>query len=365
MNEKNKLYLLLAGFLAIAVIPFQNQIFQTSLISSFTLLQEYAREHTLTCIVPAFFIAGLLTLTKKEVILSLLGPKANKIKAYLTGSFAGGILSVCSCTILPLFASIRKNGAGLGPATTFLFAGPAINITAALLTISVLGIEIGAARIIAAISLAIIIGLIMSLIFKEDLQKANFHIAESDSLKAKQLLILIGLLIAIMIITSFNISLTALILGPLFLALLITIYTYKYIEKTKRQKWMNETWNFTKLIAPYLIIGIALVGFLMPIIPETYVTKIAGQNTITSNLAIGILSSLMYISTLTEVPIVQGLLELGMHKGPALTLLLAGPTISLPNLLVINKILGTKKTMTYVALTLILSSVIGLTYGYI
>lgn len=366
MKEIYKVASYIAVFLAVFFLPTGAEWLLTSLQSSLELLNEYAREHVLTCLLPALFIAGgLASLVRKQEILKYLGDKTSKIKSYLIASTSGILLAVCSCTILPLFASIRRNGAGLGPASTFLLAGPAINIAAIMLTISVLGVEIGIARMIAAIIIAVLVGLTMSYFFKEEFESNKFHLARQNTYEPlRKALPLFLLLITILIVTSIDMPLIIMysLLGIIIISIIGMTLTLK---KESKDKWLEETWSFSKLILPLLFIGIFIVGFITPLIPDGLIENIAGENTVQGNFISGLFGVLMYFSTLTEIPILQTLINEGMHKGPALTLLLAGPSVSLPNMLVIRSILGNKKTLTYIALTLIYSTIAGLTYGFL
>ncbi len=138
-----------------------------AIVEAFLLLQWYARNHTLACVVPALFIAGAITtFLSKESVLKHLGPKANKVEAYSVASVSGTVLAVCSCSVLPMFAGIYRIGAGLGPAACFLYAGPAINVLAIFLTARVLGFELGVARVIGAMVFGVIIGLLMAVLFR-------------------------------------------------------------------------------------------------------------------------------------------------------------------------------------------------------
>jgi len=367
MNKEIKFLIFLVGlFLLFYFMPMQSLLFTDAILSGFKLLNEYARQHVLTCLVPAFFIAGAISVfVKKDFVLRYLGGQAKKYISYSLASISGSILAVCSCTILPLFAGIRKRGAGLGPAITFLFSGPAINIAAMFLTISVLGFNIGIARIISSISLSILVGLSMQMIFREKTEAGGLFVEEYKEIKiGKKVLVaffvaMVGILIVngLQIDKMFKFSL--MILLALFTA---GIAIFKFHQETTKE-WLKETWNFTKTLLPILFIGVFVAGFIMPFLPERLIVKLVGSNSISGNLVSAIFGAFMYFSTLTEIPILQALIAKGMHGGPALALLLAGPSLSLPNMLVIRKVLGTSKTIVYVLLVILYSSIAGLIYG--
>ena len=347
-------------------VPSQTEWFKTSIFSAFALLHEYAREHVLTCLVPALFIAGAIAIfIQKEKVMKYLGHEAKKYISYGVASVSGAILAVCSCTILPLFAGIRKRGAGLGPAITFLFAGPAINIAAMFLTISVLGVQIGAARIIASIIISILVGLTMALIFREQVEKGKLIIEETEESKLsnKVLIAFFGLMIGVLVVNGLQISklLKYSVMG-IFTLGVVGLVLWKFKDHITH-KWLNETWNFAKLILPLLFIGVFIAGFIMPLLPETLIQNLVGQNTILGNLIASVFGAFMYFSTLTEIPILQALIAKGMHSGPALALLLAGPSLSLPSMLVIRKVLGTTKTVAYIGLVIAYATIAGLIFG--
>jgi hypothetical protein len=347
-------------------VPSNSDWFRNSILSAFDLLHDYAQKHVLTCLVPALFIAGAISVfVKKDAILKYLGPKSKKIVSYSIASISGAILAVCSCTILPLFAGIRKRGAGLGPAITLLFAGPAINIAAIFLTASVLGFKIGLARAIAAISLSIIIGLTMALIFREKSEQGGLFMEKSKGIKIskKILFVFFGLMISVLVVNGLQINqLLRYILMFFFAIATVLLVVLKFHKKTTSE-WLNETWSFSKMLLPLLFIGVFIAGFIMPLLPETLIQNLVGQNTILGNLIASIFGAFMYFSTLTEIPILQALIAKGMTSGPALALLLSGPSLSLPSMLVIRKVLGTKKTVVYVSLVIIYSTIAGLIFG--
>ncbi|MFP4523836.1 MAG: permease [Candidatus Woesearchaeota archaeon] len=370
MEKKDwqKLAWVVGVFALFYTIPQNAGWFTNSIVSGVNLLGEYAKEHVLTCLVPALFIAGAITaFVRKDKILEYLGAEAKKRVSYSIASISGAILAVCSCTILPLFAGIRKRGAGLGPAITFLFSGPAINIAAVFLTMSVLGFEIGLARILSAIIFSILLGLTMSLIFKEKAEKGKlFMQADKHAGVTKNTMIaFFAMMIGILVVNGLQIDATIkyALLGALIIGVvLIAIFRF---AKEVRAQWLEETWNFSKLILPLLFAGVFVAGFIMPLLPETVITGIVGQNTVFGNVVASVFGAFMYFSTLTEIPILQALMAKGMHSGPALALLLAGPSLSLPNMLVVRGVLGTKKTLVYIGLVVIYATIGGLVFGSI
>lgn len=410
-------------------MPIENSTYKNAVIEAFSLAKWYAREHVLLCLVPAFFIAGVISVfVSQNSVIKYFGAKAKKWLAYLVASVSGTVLAVCSCTILPLFSGIYSRGAGLGPAVAFLYSGPAINILAIILTARILGMELGIARIIGAVFFSIVIGLIMSFIYrKEEAEKTEkqmilpeipetrpfwhpaFHFflltailvvvnwgkPDSDSgfwyliYSYKWLitgvlgLLLIPLFIFILKLNKIQVisgSVIVIILSfifssqPLipFTSAIIIISVILSLSKGDSNEWMGETWRFAKQIMPLLGAGVLAAGFLLGspdggngVIPNSWIAGLVGGNSIFSNFFASITGAFMYFATLTEIPIVQGLINGGMGKGPALALLLAGPALSLPNMLVIRSVMGTQKTIVYVSLVIIMATFSGLIYGNI
>lgn len=366
MKERNIFLLILGLFLGFYFMPTESELFNSAILSGFKLLQEYARQHVLTCLVPAFFIAGAIAVfIKKDAVMKYLGPQAAKWKSYGIASVSGSILAVCSCTILPLFASIRKRGAGLGPAITFLFSGPAINIAAMFLTISVLGLHIGLARIVLAIGLSLLVGISMQLIFREQAEKKGLVLEESKTavVPTTTLAFFFAFMVGILVVNGLQIAqwIKYAIMG--LLALGVVIIAVVKFQRSTTKEWLGETWSFTKQLMPLLFIGVFIAGFLMPLLPEDLIVSLVGQNTVLANVIASVFGAFMYFSTLTEIPILQALIAKGMHSGPALALLLAGPSLSLPNMLVVRSVLGTKKTAVYVLLVIVYATIGGLVYG--
>jgi hypothetical protein len=367
MKKEINIFIFLVGlFLLFYFMPMNSALFTGAILSGFKLLNEYARQHVLTCLVPAFFIAGAISVfVKKDFILRYLSGQTKKYISYSLASISGTILAVCSCTILPLFASIRKRGAGLGPAITFLFSGPAINIAAIFLTMSVLGMKIGLARAISAISLSILVGLSMQAIFREKVEQKGLFAEEYQEIKVGKRVLIVFFMAMVGVLVVNGLQIDKLIKFALMgLLALITagIAIFKFRQETTKE-WLKETWSFTKMLLPILFIGVFVAGFVMPFLPQELIQKIVGSNSVFGNLISAIFGAFMYFSTLTEIPILQALIAKGMSQGPALSLLLAGPSLSLPSMLVIRKVLGTGKTVVYVLLVISYSTIAGLIFG--
>ena len=351
-------------------------------------LAEYLSAHVLTCLVPAFFIAGAITVfVTKTTVLKYFGNQAKKYISYSIASVSGAILAVCSCTVLPLFAGIYKRGAGIGPATTFLFSGPAINILAIILTARVLGYEIGLARVIGAVLMSIVIGLLMSFIFrKEEQKKKNDNLLigldeERTTRPVKISLMFFILLILILVIgaaSSEYISWIPKLAIVYILTIFVSIILIFYYTRDEVKQWGHETWNLTKKIFPILLIGVFIVGIIGGVAahlnpgtdPSTAVGEVVapyiGGNSIFSCFFASIIGAILYMPTLLEVAIVGDLFGYSagiMGGGPALALLLAGPSLSLPNMIVITRVIGIKKSFVYILLVVIVATIIGFTYG--
>jgi len=328
-------------------------------------LTEYLSGHVLTCLVPAIFIAGAISIfLSQAAILKYFGPQANKWLAYGIASVSGTILAVCSCTVLPLFAGIYKKGAGLGPAVAFLYSGPAINILAIVYTARLLGYDLGAARAIGAIIFAIVIGLAMATIFQRgEAQRTSqaFAVVSSANSKAGwKLIIYFALLVGILISGAQKnwAALGALIAG-------LSIVLWRWFTKEEVIDWLKSTGSFAKIIVPWLIGGVFIAGILKVVIPESVIAGFLGGNSLQANATASVSGALMYFATLTEVPILRSFMDLGMGHGPALALLLAGPAVSLPNMLALRSIMGIKKTAVYVLFTVIMATFSGFIFGII
>jgi hypothetical protein len=331
-----------------------------------TELVEYLQAHVITCLIPAFFIAGAIAVfVSKQSVLKYFGAQAKKSISYSIAAVSGCILAACSCTVIPLFAGIYTRGAGIGPATAFLYSGPAINILAIVFTAQVLGFGIGLARAFMAIVMAVAIGLIMAFLYGKDegergSSKATY--SESDDNPLKKLLFFLNLILILVIGAS---GLESVIKWPLLLGLIIllVLITVKWQHSSETTQWLSETAHLARLIVPYLLIGVFAAGIIKEYLPPTYVSHYVGGNSLLANFIASIAGALMYFATLTEVPIVQSLMSLGMGKGPELALLLAGPALSLPNMLAIRQVLGTQKTLTYIGLVVLFATISGIIYG--
>jgi uncharacterized membrane protein YraQ (UPF0718 family) len=360
---------------------------------------------------------------QKEAILKYLGPAANKWISYSLASVSGSVLAVCSCTILPLFSGIYRMGAGIGPATAFLYAGPAINILAIILTARILGVELGIARAVCAILFSLVIGAVMHMLYRnkndQDCAFPEFETKQQNILTVLGLFITMiailvfanlapsesttsvyavihgykwqitsffGLCFSFFLMRYFNLSIMYTLLAIASVGMLSFVFSKTpeigilggtlavillLYPKEEGKSWLNETWFYAKLILPLLLAGVLVAGFLLGspgsqgVIPSSWVSNAVGGNSIVSNFIASFIGAFMYFATLTEIPILQGLLENGMGKGPALALLLAGPALSLPNMLVIKSVLGTKKTITFVSLVILMATLSGILYGII
>jgi uncharacterized protein len=425
-NEWKILLTMVGVFLVSFFLPVGSARFQNAVTESFFMLKEYAQLHVILCLLPALFIAGAISVFISQAsVIKYLGAKAKKVTAYAVASVSGAILAVCSCTILPLFSGIYKRGAGLGPATAFLYSGPAINVLAIVLTARVLGLELGIARAVGAIIFSIVVGLLMAFFFrKEESEKAKKQLQLPEPEVSRPLwqesihfgimvLILIfanwakpetssGIWFAIYsskwIITSVLSIAFGIVLNRIFKMKLWKVITIavsvilvhlltkgnplfsfvtgiiglSYFTSTadgELGEWFDSVWGFAKQILPLLFVGVLIAGALLGrpenegLIPSEWIVKLVGGNSVWANLFASVSGAFMYFATLTEVPILQGLIGNGMGKGPALALLLAGPALSLPNMLVIRSVMGTKKTLVFVSIVIIMSSVSGFIFG--
>ncbi|KDE38810.1 Transporter [Nitrincola lacisaponensis] len=423
-REGHVLSIMLVAFAVIYFLPAGTERFDNAVLEAIRLTNWYAREHVILCLLPAFLIAGAMaTYLSQDAVMRYLGPDASKPVAFSVASVSGTLLAVCSCTVLPLFGGIYKRGAGLGAAIAFLYSGPAINVMAVVVTAKVLGAEIGIARAVGAIVFALVIGTIMHLIYrKEEAQrsvtsKRGFTGGSSDQsmgVVALFFALMVGILVFAnwaaadspvwMQIHAWKWPITALLsvaLGVLlvlrwqwpvlpvlllagivaaFALLLPAVPELPFVMgmgglmlisslRTEDREWAVQSWDFAKQILPLLLAGVFVAGFALGrpghegIIPSAWVAAAVGDNSLTSTMLASVLGALMYFSTLTEVPIVEALLGAGMGKGPALALLLAGPALSLPNMLVIRTILGTEKTLVYCALVVVMATITGFVYG--
>lgn len=384
MSDKKKFLWIAVVFLGAYWLPISNSGVQSGAVEAISMLHEYARQHVLLCLVPAFFIAGAISVfVSQQAVMKYLGANAKKWVAYSVAGVSGTILAVCSCTVLPLFAGIYKRGAGLGPATAFLYSGPAINVLSIILTARVLGFELGLARAIGAISFSILIGIAMATIFKgEEIERqkgfAQFEEEGSGRALWKTVWHMAGMVIFLVFanwaapklpegLWASIYSVKWYIAGAAMVSVLIS--TFMWFNSEERQEWMESTWGYSLQVLPLLFGGVLIAGFLLgrpgheALIPGQWIASLVGGNSLASNFFASISGAFMYFATLTEVPILQGLLGAGMGEGPALALLLAGPALSLPNMLVIRSVIGTKKTVVYVSLVVVMSTIAGVIYG--
>ncbi len=425
-QEWKKLLLIAAVFLVAYFLPVGSARFQNAVLESFHLVRWYAREHVLLCLIPAFFIAGAIAVfINQAAVMKYLGGQAKKVVAYGVASVSGSVLAVCSCTVLPLFSGIYRMGAGLGPAVAFLYAGPAVNILAIILTARILGLELGIARAIGAVVFSIVIGVMMQLIFrKEEGERQKIQMAMPDTDEGRPLwqnglyfASLAGILIfanwgkpmhdhglwnAIyqskwLITAVFAVGLGAMLVSwfklrwwkiliaaipvilfaillpeqPVFAfsAGVLALSLVLVFGKGEGAEWFNSSWDFARQILPLLLFGVMVAGLLLGrvgqegLIPSSWIDRAVGGNSLLSNFFASFAGAFMYFATLTEVPILQGLIGNGMGKGPALALLLAGPALSLPNMLVIRSVMGTKKTVVFVGLVIVMATISGYLFG--
>lgn len=431
-DEWKTLLLVIAGFIACFILPVESLQGWDRLHNAFWealyLVRWYAEEHVLLCLIPAFFIAGAVAVfISQAAVMKYLGPAAPKPLAYAVSSVSGTILAVCSCTVLPLFAGIYRMGAGLGPAISFLYSGPAINVLAIILTARIIGIEMGIARGLGAIVFSVVIGLIMAFIFrKEDQEKARkpVFVPEDEATRplwqtALFFAVLVGILVfanwakpvdnegfwhtvfaakwwitgllglalaviliawyrlpwhRVSLVAAGTVALAIALGGQPLIPFVFAIIGLSWLTSTDGEQgaaWFASSWGYAKLILPLLLLGVLIAGFLLGrpgqegLIPSEWIAWAVGGNSLRANFFASFAGAFMYFATLTEVPIVQGLIGSGMGQGPALALLLAGPALSLPNMLVIRSVLGTKKTVAFVALVIVMATLCGMLFGAI
>ncbi|MFH1078874.1 MAG: permease [Pseudomonadota bacterium] len=388
MKEWTKFLILAAAFLAAYYVPWDHPVIRQSGFEAFMMLQEYAREHVLTCLVPAFFIAGAIAVFVSQAsVLKYFGAQAKKILSYSVASVSGTVLAVCSCTVLPLFAGIYMRGAGIGPATAFLYSGPAINVLAIVLTAKVLGWKLGLARAVGAVVFSVIAGLAMAWIYRKDDENRTagaIYMPDEDD-KSRTLwqdALYMATMVLILVFAAWakpapgEGGLWALIFSIKWyvtVGLLITLAVMlkAWFAREELVNWVQATWGFMMQIFPLLLAGVLVAGFLLgrpgqqALIPESFIVALVGGNSLWANLFASVSGVLMYFATLTEVPILQGLIGSGMGQGPALALLLAGPALSLPSMITLAGIMGVKKTLTYCIIVVILSTAVGMGYGWL
>jgi uncharacterized membrane protein YraQ (UPF0718 family) len=388
MKERNKFIVMAAVFLGCFYLPVESLPFRNPVFESLALVRWYAREHVMLCLVPAFFIAGAISVFISQAsVIRYFGATANKFLAYTVASVSGTILAVCSCTVLPLFSGIYKRGAGLGPATAFLYSGPAINVLAIILTARILGWELGVARAVGAVIFSIVIGLMMHLIFikEERARKTGGELFAGEIKEPRKLwqnALYFGSMVGFLLFANLaapqdgDTGLWALLFAAKWYVaggfLIMTgAMLIGWFKRDELGVWVESSWTFAKQIMPLLFLGVIVAGLLLGrpgeegLIPSWIIAKAVGGNSLPSNFFASLVGAFMYFATLTEVPILQGLIGAGMGKGPALALLLAGPALSLPNMLVIRGVIGTKKTAVYVSLVVVMATLSGLIFGAI
>ena len=430
MKDWKKFAWLVGIFVVAYFLPLGNPKVQQSILEAFRLLQWYALHHTLACVVPAMFIAGAIsTFLSQAAVMRHLGAGANPAKAYAVASVAGIILAVCSCSVLPMFAGIYGAGAGLGPASAFLYSGPAINVMAIFLSGRVLGVDIGVARALGAVVFAVIIGLIMAGVFRHS-EKKRFEAAPIMDVPTgrplwKTTLFFLAMILFLVFSDWYNtndvtlhmtdgtvieahirystrddidiqkyeadgrlgaetvrvtrsdiasIELPDTFTNQLFkvkwilaglMGLLVVFMTWRWFTKDEFKEWMQATWDFGLLIVPLLLGGVFVTGFIGGLIPESAVARWVGGDGLGASFVASFTGMIWYFATLTEIPIVEMLMRLGMGKGPALALLLAGPALSVPSILVIYKVIGAQKTAVFCALTVVMSTTVGYLFGMV
>ncbi len=338
------------------------------LIAGLLALKEYIIEHVITCLVPAFLLAGaMVTFIKKEAILKYLGEQANKFKSFSIASISSFFLAACSCTIIPVASGLYYSGAAIGVAFIVLWVAPATNILALIYTGQVLGSKITIARVIAAILMAFIVGFIMNFVFRNEKREIhNYQFDENTKIIEMKDLILLILILLSLLSPNYIIRKGAYIYKVLvwfiFTAVMI-IYAAIFISKDKIKLWLSESLWFVKMIFPFLLLGVFIVGIIGKLIPEEWIKKWLGGNALSANFLATIIGSISYFATMTEAPFVHTLMKMGMGKGPALALLLTGPGLSLPNWIVIARVFGLKKAFVYVPVMIILGTTVGFVYG--
>lgn len=434
MGRERKIFLWMVGVFAAAYcMPLsEGGSFGRAILEGFRLLQWYARNHTLACVVPAMFIAGaIITFLSQGSVMRHLGPKANKAVAYGVASVSGIILAVCSCSVLPVFAGIYSMGAGLGPASAFLYSGPAINILAIFLTARVLGFPIGVGRAAGAVIFALVIGLLMAWIFRRSERDRFAGAADLPEEGAPRrplwkTSLFLAAMVAFLVFSDWynpgdvvvhpadgarfaavqlqemrdevmfqleepwggkaageKVTLPKAAIASVeeadtwviavhhqkwllagLMGAVVLVMVWRWFERDELKAWMSNTWDFAKTLVPLLFGGVFVVGVVGALLPEAYVAGFVGDNSLRSNLVASVIGAFWYFATLTEIPICEALRRLGMHSGPMMALLLAGPALSLPSMLVIGKVIGVRKTVVFIVLVVAMSTATGMMFGH-
>jgi len=334
------------------------------ILAGWEALVDYLILRRIISLTIAFFLSGAIAqFMSQGAVMKYFGPNSDKRLSYLVASVSGAILAVCSCSVLPMFAGIRKKGAGIGPATTFLFSGPALNILAITFTFSLIGVDIGFVRVFSAVILSIVIGFLMYLFYNKsetvDANEAMFSMDDGNDRTFAQNALFFVTMIGILVSGAGRPVITSI------LVVILAVQLYGNFKKDELVDWCRETYSLARKIVPLFIVGIFAAGVITEIIPPEYMVTFVGNNSYGANIIASVFGAFMYFATLTEVPIVNGFMELGMFKGPATALLLAGPSLSLPNMIVISRVIGLKKAVTYFGLVVVLSAFVGMLAGYL
>jgi len=337
-------------------------------IAGLVALKEYIALHVLTCLIPAFLLAGgMVSFISKEAIIKYLGSSANKLKSFSLASFASFFIAACSCTVIPVASGIYYQGAGIGPAFIFLWVAPAVNILAVIYTGSILGVKMVASRIIAAFSMAFVVGAVMSFVFrKEESKRTQYKSDTKTEIISKKDVFLLLLILVSLLSPNYLIQ-----KGPylhkvivwLIASVIMLVYAFKVKGLDEIKRWLKESWWFVRIIFPLLLLGVFIVGVIGKLLPQEVIQKWLGGSGIRASWLATILGQIMYFATMTEAPFVDTLIKLGMGKGPALALLLTGPGMSLPSMLAIAKVFGIKKAAVYILLVMILGTFVGWFFG--
>ena len=328
-------------------------------------LKDYIALHVVTCLIPAFLLAGaMVTFISRETIIRYLGTAARKVTSFGLASVSSFFVAACSCTVIPVSSGIYYGGAGIGPAFIILWVAPAANILALIYTGAILGGQMVAVRIAAALVMAFVVGTVMSMAFlhEESTRASSFVANPGERIMSRKDVILILLIVADLLAPNYLIR-----SGPylhkvyVWAAGMVVIAIYTYFTKSGEEilAWLKETWWFVRIILPLLLLGVFIVGVVGAILPERWIQNWLGGSGIEASFLATMIGAISYFATMTEAPFVDKLMSLGMGKGPALALLLTGPGLSLPNWLAIGRVFGVKKAVVYVITIIILGTFVG------